>query len=54
VNRDNILYKCGWSPFVGTTFKSKIVHTIVSGNLVYTEGKLTENSIGKRMAFDRG
>jgi dihydroorotase len=54
VNKGNILYKCGWSPFEGNTFKSKIVHTIVSGNLVYTEGKLTENSTGKRMTFERG
>jgi len=53
VNKDNILYKCGWSPFEGTTFKSKIKHTIVSGNLAYSDGKLIEGKTGERMAFDR-
>ena len=53
VNKGNILYKCGWSPFEGTTFRSEIKHTIVSGNLAYSEGKLTENGTGKRLAFDR-
>jgi dihydroorotase len=53
VNKDNILYKCGWSPFDGTTFNSKIKHTIVSGNLAYSDGKLIEGRCGERMAFDR-
>jgi len=53
VNRSNILYKCGWSPFEGTTFQSKIIHTIVSGNVAYNNGKLTENQHGKRMSFTR-
>jgi dihydroorotase len=35
VSKENILYKCGWSPFEGTTFQSKITHTFVNGNLVY-------------------
>lgn len=53
VDKSNILYKCGWSPFEGTTFKSKITHTIVSGNLVYEGGKLIEGVNGKRLAFER-
>jgi dihydroorotase len=53
VIKSNILYKCGWSPFQNTTFQSKIVHTIVSGNLAYSNGKLTETSTGKRMRFIR-
>ena len=53
VTADNILYKCKWSPFEGTTFKSKIVNTIVSGNLVYDNGQLLEGTTGKRMNFSR-
>ena len=53
VDKSNILYKCGWSPFEGTTFKSKITHTIVSGNLVYADGELIEGVNGKRLAFER-
>lgn len=53
VNQDNILYKCGWSPFEGTTFKSKITHTIVSGHLAYENGNFDEDRMGMRMTFDR-
>lgn len=53
VDKSNILYKCGWSPFEGTTFRSKITHTIVSGNLVYEGGKLIEGVNGKRLGFER-
>lgn len=53
VNKSNILYKCHWSPFEGTTFKSQIVHTLVSGNLVYTNGSLIEGKSGKRLNFNR-
>jgi dihydroorotase len=53
VNKDNILYKCNWSPFEGTTFKSKVVHTIVSGNLAWSEGKFVSDTSGKRMSFER-
>ncbi len=53
VDKSNILYKCGWSPFEGTTFQSKITHTIVSGNLVYADGKLIEGVNGKRLSFVR-
>ncbi len=52
VDKSNILYKCGWSPFEGTTFRSKIMHTIVSGNLAYSDGLISDVA-GKRLAFDR-
>jgi len=53
VNQDNILYKCKWSPFEGTTFNSKIITTIVSGNVVWDKGNLIEGETGKRLAFVR-
>jgi len=53
VSKENILYKCGWSPFEGTTFQSKIAATIVSGNLVWENGGLIEGTPGKRMTFTR-
>jgi dihydroorotase len=53
VNRDNILYKCGWSPFEGHQFPSAITHTFVSGHLVFDNGKWDESIKGQRMAFDR-
>jgi dihydroorotase len=53
VNPDNILYKCKWSPFEGTTFQSKVVGTIVSGNLVWDNGDLIEGVMGRRLAFER-
>ncbi|MBS1524110.1 MAG: dihydroorotase [Bacteroidetes bacterium] len=53
VNRSNILYKCGWSPFEGTTLRSSIMHTIVSGNLSYSNGSIIEGKQGKRLKFNR-
>jgi dihydroorotase len=53
VNQDNILYKCKWSPFEGSTFRSKIIHTLVSGNLAYSNGSLFEGKTGKRLIFNR-
>ena len=53
VNTDNILYKCKWSPFEGFTFQSKIVTTLVSGNVVWNNGKLIEGNNGKRLSFLR-
>jgi dihydroorotase len=52
VSKDNLLYKCKWSPFDGTTFQSKITHTIVSGNVVWN-GSLVEGQPGKPMTFTR-
>jgi len=53
VNKDNILYKCGWSPFEGTTFYSKVTHTFVNGNLIYNNGKFKDNIKGQRLVFNR-
>lgn len=53
VNKSNILYKCGWSPFEGHTFNSKITHTFVNGNLVFRNGKFNESVKGMRLAFER-
>jgi dihydroorotase len=53
VDKTNIQAKCGWSPFEGTTFKSSVTDTIVSGHLAYSEGKFNENQKGMRLLFDR-
>ena len=53
VSKDNILYKCGWSPFEGTTFSSTITHTFVNGNLMYNKGVFNEEIKGKRLTFNR-
>ena len=53
VNKQNILYKCGWSPFEGFTFTSRITHTFVNGQLVYHNFKVKEIRCGKRLLFDR-
>jgi len=49
----NLLYKCGWSPFENCTFKSKIVKTFVNGHLVYDQGKFNESEKGKRLTFEK-
>ncbi|MFN0292112.1 dihydroorotase [Pedobacter helvus] len=49
----NTLYKCGWSPFDGETFRASITHTFVSGNLAYQKGKFMTNETGKRLSFER-
>lgn len=53
VNKSNILYKCGWSPFEDFTFKSRITHTFVNGQLVYNNFKVKEIRCGKRLLFNR-
>ena len=53
VNKENILYKCGWSPFEGEKFKSQVTHTWVSGHLAYENGKFNELKKGMRLVFDR-
>ena len=53
VKKDNILYKCGWSPFEGNTFKSRVSHTWVNGHLVYQNGKFDESQKGQRLTFSR-
>jgi dihydroorotase len=54
VQPDNIQYKCGWSPFEGVTFKSRVTHTFVNGNLVYRNFKHQPFAkVAERLQFDR-
>ncbi|MFD2543257.1 dihydroorotase [Lacinutrix gracilariae] len=53
VKKDNILYKCGWSPFEGTTFKSRITHTFVNGSLAYKNFKFYDVKAAKQLTFNR-
>jgi dihydroorotase len=53
VSKSNILSKCGWSPFEGHQFTATIEHTIVSGNLAYSNGGLIEYGTGQRLLFNR-
>lgn len=53
VTRENVLYKCGWSPFEGHTFPATITHTFVSGHLAWCEGQFDEGKKGMRLMFDR-
>ncbi|SEN79481.1 dihydroorotase [Mucilaginibacter gossypiicola] len=53
VNKNNILYKCNWSPFEGNTFRSQVAYTLISGNLAYANGSLIEGKAGKRLTFSR-
>lgn len=53
VSKENILYKCGWSPFEGTRFNSKVTHTWVNGHLAYQNGHFDESQKGQRLLFDR-
>lgn len=53
VTKENIAYKCGWSPFEGNTFNSKISHTFVNGHLAYENGKFSEKRNAKRLTFNR-
>jgi dihydroorotase len=53
VRKENILYKCGWSPFEGYSFKSRITHTFVNGELVYQNGKVKDIHKGQRLLFNR-
>lgn len=52
VSKENILSKCGWSPLEGTEFSTKITQTFVNGNLVYDNGKITEQKFGERMLYE--
>lgn len=53
VKPENILYKCGWSPFENFTFKSRITHTFVNGEMVYNNFKVKDVRAGKRLLFNR-
>jgi Dihydroorotase and related cyclic amidohydrolases len=52
VNADNILYKCGWSPFEGTKFDASVLQTWVNGSLVYDNGQFDESVRGQRLLFN--
>jgi len=53
VAKDNVLYKCGWSPFEGVKFNNAIHSTYVNGNRVFEDGKVIEGSNGSRLLFNR-
>ncbi|MBA5246721.1 dihydroorotase [Marnyiella aurantia] len=53
VSKDNILYKCGWSPLEGMTLHSKVTHTFINGKLAYENGKVNEEKFGERLLFNR-
>jgi dihydroorotase len=53
VTKDNLYYKCGWSPFEGHTFKGVIDTTIVSGHIAYAGGEFDESKKGERLTFER-
>jgi dihydroorotase len=54
VSKENLLYKCGWSPVEGTTFHSSITQTFVNGNLVYNNGRFNENTRGMALSTTLG
>jgi len=53
VEKENILYKCGWSPLEGQEFQSQVTHTFINGHLAYREGIFDESRKGERLLFDR-
>ena len=53
VTKENIAYKCGWSPFEGNSFKSKITHTFVNGHLAYENGNFSQERKAMRLTFNR-
>ncbi len=53
VTKSNLLYKCGWSPFDGTTFSAKVISTFVNGHLAYNNGVLNDSTLGQRLLFNR-
>jgi len=53
VTKENIAYKCKWSPFEDTTFTSKILHTFINGHLGYSNGQFSEKRNAKRLTFNR-
>ena len=53
VTKENIAYKCKWSPFEGFKFSSKVIHTFINGHLGYTNGKFSETRNAKRLTYNR-
>ena len=53
VSKDNLMYKCNWSPFENKSFRSRVLHTLVNGNIVFSNGKIIESAMGMKINFDR-
>jgi len=53
VTPENILYKCGWSPFEGTKFNARVTHTFINGHLAYNNGVFSKERMAKRLTFSR-
>lgn len=53
VRREDVLSKCGWSPFEGMTFRSRIASTWVNGQLAWDGAKLVGAPAGQRLRFAR-
>lgn len=53
VNKNNIYYKCGWSPFEGVAFNAQVKRTWVNGGLAYNQGELASELFGERLTFER-
>ena len=53
VTKDNLLYKCSWSPFENKTFKSRVLYTFVNGNIVYSNGVINDLKMGMQIEFER-
>ena len=51
VNKSNLLYKCGWSPFEGTTFSNSIERTFINGQIAFENGSIVECGVGSRLSF---
>ncbi|MDO5616777.1 MAG: dihydroorotase [Cruoricaptor ignavus] len=53
IAKDNILYKCGWSPLEGLELNNKITHTFINGHLAFENGKISEGKYSERLLFSR-
>ncbi|MCY4299313.1 MAG: dihydroorotase [Flavobacteriaceae bacterium] len=53
VKAKDLLYKCQWSPFLGETFIGRVTHTFLNGQLVYSDGIVSENKVAQALTFDR-
>ncbi|MGN6568102.1 MAG: dihydroorotase [Flavipsychrobacter sp.] len=53
VSKQNLFYKCGWSPFEGHSFPASVCYTLVNGNVVYEQGRINDGVRGQRLSFDR-
>ena len=52
-SKENILYKCGWSPFEGHIFPAAVRYTFINGQIAYNDGKVNDAVRGQRLMFDR-